>query len=620
MKTLLKIFSMKKQLLLAMLSVAVIGCSSSDNVDMGLDDGSPNGSPNGYTWGGDTEDDPDAKIYYFDDIITDDDYKSLNTVKQIEYLLSEIEDGDIIMFGAKTYNITEDLDLTKSVTLRGVGEYPTINESDQSAKEVAGYGEIQTEFVHSVDININIKANDIKLNHLRLTGNTNNTGTKATIEMIGASTSNFQLDNVHFNQGTYLLSPRDAMPHGLKCRYVSFAESTAVNFFVNRTCDHLYTTINTYKPYMDVLKVEKMEFYRCYFSYLYDPDASNTRGFSIDGGNTENPSILDFDNMQIRECYFYETGFASSKCQNFQIIDCEFYVSDYFDAPLHIEEFTTNATIKGNKFTCDNFEKPIMHSFDNSTIEDNIVTGTCWGFMTGIYSEGLTVKNNDCSGMTPTSLTAVTLWKVTRGNRDITITGNIFPSGSTISVKATAEYEGTIDVSDNGGATGGYSNCTGYTYPLDDKTSYSIKNIGNNKYLRATSANGNVELVSSGDLDAACVWEVTRVWPFLYNAYNEYYDTYLFIEKDTEGYSSVDNAIAAKIPLQTKSFASGLRVPVWEFSTQTNGGNIIGPGGGNHGCVGIYDDDKLYCHKRSDRSSCTITEDDLLWVFTKYGN
>ncbi len=113
---------------------------------------------------------------------------------------------------------------------------------------------------------------------------------------------------------------------------------------------------------------------------------------------------------------------------------------------------------------------------------------------------------------------------------------------------------------------------------------------------------------------------MTKVWPYLYNAYNAYYDTYLFIEKDTEGYSSVDTAIAAKIPLQTKQFAAGLRLPVWEFTTQDGGGNIIGPGGGSDGCVGIYDGENLYCQKRSNRSSETIDEDDLLWDFAKYGN
>ncbi len=554
---------------------------------------------------------PEVATLMFSDFIALDEYKNLSTIAQITAAIDYVNEGEIIQFDAGTYYLPSDLSIYKSVTLQGVGVTPTPDGTETEIRDIAGAGEIETTFklsgTSSGSNSIIIYEDDVTFRHLRIEGYDDNSGN--VVEFKG-TVRNFLAENVYFYNGAYHLSPRDAMSPALKCRYTTFDNFKNRGFFINR--------IHEYVEGVDITLLEKCEFYRCKFD-VWDPQISDTRGISLDAGNNENPNILDFDGLEIRECYFYDIGIASSKCCNFDIIDCEFYVKDLFDFPFHMEEYSYDINISGCKFICEqdqtsftNYADAMMGVIDNSVIENNIVEGSCYGFVQGRYAEGMVIRNNDLSKMTNLNSTnrVVSFWDAD-GSRDITVENNDFPSGSVVYIRATSEDKESIVVSGNSNCTSNISTTTGYAWPLEDGALCRIKHDGTGEYLQAAGANTYVETTTTPD--DACNWRVTRVWPNRYNVYNEKYETYLYIEYDTEGYSTAALALAANIVPETKQYNSAIeRVPIWDFTEQNAGGNIVGPGGGNHGCLSITSS-VLVLLKETTRTSDAVTNEDCFW-------
>ncbi len=590
-----------------------VSCTSSDEVDNPQEDPDDDEIIDD-TIVDDTEPEPDVETLYFNELILLDEYKDLTTIQQIELAIDEISEGGIIQFEAETYYIPSDLSINKGVTLQGVGVTPTPDSSETEIQNLAGAGEIETIFKLSgssyATNSIIIYEDDVKFKHLRIEGYDVNYGN--VIEFKG-SVRNFQTENVYINNGAYHLSPRDAMSHAITCRYTTFNNFRNRAFFINR--------LNEEKEGVDITLLEKCVFYRCRFD-VYDPQVSDTRAISLDAGNNENPNILDFDGFEVNECYFHDIGFASSKCCNFNIINSEFYCKDLNDFPLHMEEYTYGVLVKGCKFVCAQSESEylnidvadaVMGVMDFSIVEDNIVEGSCKGFIQGRYAEDMIIRNNDISNMTNLNSTsrAVALWDAD-GSRNITVENNNFHSGAVVYIRATEEDKSSIVVSGNSNCTSNISVTTGYDWPLEDGALCRFKHATEGVYLQAQGTNTTITTTSVAS--ASCEWRVNRIWPNRYNVYNEKYGTYLFIEEDTDGFSSVATALAAQITPMTKVFNSDLeRVPIWDFTEQKSGGNIIGPGGGNTGCVSITSG-SLYLIKESGRTSDAVTNEEALWT------
>ncbi len=565
------------------------------------------------------DDDANREVLIFSELQATSEYQGLTTQAQFTKAISQISEGGILQLeeGA-TYTIDSDLSITKSILLRGVGVTPAPNMATAtSLSEVAGAGDINTTIkLSSSAASLIVKADDVTFKHLRVEGGGIGSGSGNVIEINGII-DNFHLENVHIWGGGYHLSPRNHMSPGLECRYVTFEDFHNRGFFINR----IYETYDG----ANYTKLDKCTFYRCYFK-VNDPNTSDTRAISLDAGNTENPDIMDFDGMDITECYFHDIGIASSKCRNFNITDCEFYVKDLFDFPIHLEEYTREVVLSGCLFDCDNSEEIMIGVFDDSVVENCTVKGNCYGFIQGRYAEGMVVRNNDLSQMTninpATTPRAISFWDAV-GSRDITITDNNM-SGS-VYIRVTSEDQDTIVFSNNGTATNDLSITSGYSFPLDDGAVCRIKNKNTGLYLMAKSANGYIEETST--LTDESLWKVKQVWPNRYNVYNDKYETYLYIEKDTEGYSSNDTALAANILLQTKTFdGENERVPIWDFTVQSSGTyptcSILGPGGGNDGCVGVLSG-SIICQKYASddtnrRSKNNVSDDWSLWEFITY--
>ncbi len=553
----------------------------------------------------------------FSELLATEEYQGLTTQAQFTKAIDQISEGGILQLeDGVTYTLDSDLSITKSVTLQGVGTTPTPDFYNASSlKDVTGAGEINTTIkLSSSDASLIVKANDVEFKHLKIEGGSIGSGSGNIVEFNGII-YNFKAENVHIWGGGYQLSPRNYMSPGLECRYVTFEDFYNRGFFINRIYE-------TYEG-ANYTKLDKCTFYRCYFK-VNDPNTSDTRAISLDAGNTENPDIMDFDGMDITECYFHDIGIASSKCRNFNITDCEFYVKDLFDFPIHLEEYTREVVLSGCLFDCDNSEEIMIGVFDDSVVENCTVKGNCYGFIQGRYAEGMVVRNNDLSQMTninpATTPRAISFWDAV-GSRDITITDNNM-SGS-VYIRVTSEDQDTIVFSNNGSATNDLSITSGYNYPLEDGSLCRIRNVQTYEFLKATSANGFIQ--STFGQTNESLWRVYRVWPNRYNIYNEKYGTYLYIEKDTEGYSDNATALAANILLQTKTFdGANERVPIWDLTIQSSCSNeyyrsysILGPGGGNDGCVGILDG-SIICQKylsdsSNQRSSNNVCDNWSLW-------
>lgn len=601
-----------------MLSFAA-SCTSSDEIDLPTDPEEEEQSSGDE----DTEDDNEEEeekeeevdedegkeILNFSELIQSEDYQGLTTVEQITKAISQISEGGIIQFEEdETYTITSDLSITKSVRLQGVGVTPTPDSSTAtSIADLAGAGEIKTTFkLISSSASLIVKADDVEFRHLRIEGGGTGSGSGNVVEFNGII-RNFKTKNVHFWGGGYHLSPRNYMSPALKCEYTTFEDFHNRGFFINRIYEE-YEGAN-------YTVLEKCEFYRCWFE-VYDPTTSDTRAISLDAGNTENPNIMDFDGLEIKECYFYDIGIASSKCQNFKVIDCEFYVKDLFDFPLHLEEYSREITISGCLFDCDNSAEIMIGVIDDSVVENNTVTGNCYGFIQGRYAENMVIRNNDLSQMTNTnSSNAISFWDAV-GSRNISVYGNKFDAGGVTYIKSTAESESSISYYSNTGGSLNISSTSGYSYPLEDGALCRIKNVDTGLYISAQGSDSETRATSSTGEESE--WKVTRIWPNRYNVYNEKYDTYLYIEKCTEGYSTAALADAADIRLKTKYYNTDLgeRLPIWDFTKQSSGiyptYSIVGPGGGNDGCVGVVSTDILRVQKYTTdgnrRSTNTVSD------------
>ncbi len=562
------------------------------------------------------DEDEGKEILIFSELLLTEEYQGLTTVAQITKAIDQISDNGIIIFEEDvTYNIDSDLSITKSVRLQGVGVTPTPDESSAtSIADLAGAGEIKTTFkLPSSSASLIVKADNVEFRHLRIEAGGTGTSSGNVVEFNGII-HNFKTENVHFWGGGYHLSPRNYMSPALKCHYTTFEDFNNRGFFINR----IYETYDG----VNYTKLDQCEFYRCWFE-VYDPTTSDTRAISLDAGNTENPDIMDFDGLEIKECYFYDIGIASSKCRNFKVLDCEFYVKDLFDFPLHLEEYSREITISGCLFDCDNSEEIMIGVIDDSVVENNTVKGSCYGFIQGRYAEDMIVRNNDLSQMVninPSSPRDISFWDAV-GNRNITITGNNM-SGSTY-VTATSADASSIIFSGNSSGVLTLAEKTGYAYPLEDGALCRIKNLDTGLYISAQGSNSEARATSSTGEESE--WRVTRIWPNRYNVYNKKYDTYLYIEKCTEGYSSAALADAADIRLQTKYYntALGERLPIWDFTKQSSGSyptySIVGPGGGNDGCVGVVETnilrDQKYIETGNRRSTNTVSDEYCLYEF-----
>ncbi len=578
----------------------------------------------------DDDDEESRAVYYFSELQATDDYKSLSTNAQFTKAIDDIPEGSILQLEeGVTYTLTSDLSITKGIIFRGVGVTPTPDfYSASSLKGVTGASADLTTTIklESSSASLIVKADDVKFKHLKIEGGGVGSGTGNLIEINGIR-YNLKLENVHIWGGGYHLSPRNHMSPALECRYVTFEAFHNRAFFINR----IYETYSWDTPdgesysNKNYTKLDKCLFYRCYFK-VNDPTTSDTRAISLDAGNTENPDIMDFDGLEVKECYFDDIGIASSKCRNFEVVDCEFYVKDLFDFPLHLEEYTREVLLSNCLFDCDNSEEIMIGVFDDSVVENCTVKGSCYGFIQGRYAEGMVIRNNDLSQMininTSNTPRVISLWDSV-GSRDITVENNNM-SGS-VYIQVTSEDLSSITFSNNSSATNDYNITSGYDYPLEDGKLYLIKNKSTNEYLKAVGTDGNVEATYSTTLKAS-QWRVYKVWPNRYNVYNEEYGSCLYIEKDAEGYSSNDLTLAANILLQTKTFDYGNeRVPIWDFTKQTKGtyttASIIGPGGGNDGCVGIVSG-SIICQKYASdddnrRSKYSVSDLWTLWEFTE---
>ncbi|MFR9564442.1 MAG: hypothetical protein SNG14_02805 [Rikenellaceae bacterium] len=539
----------------------------------------------------------------FSELKATDEYQGLSAQAQLAKAVEQLSEGGILQLEeGETYTLDADLTINKSITLQGVGETPTPDmDSATSLSQVTGAGEINTTIqLTSKNTSLVIAADGVEFKHLKINGYETGQSKGNLIEFDGIR-SNFRCENVHLYGGSYSISARYYMSPALECHYTTFEDFYNRGFFINRIYE-------TYEG-VNFTQLAKCHFYRCYFKVL-SPLTSDTRAIGMNAGNTENPNILDLDGLTIEECYFHDIGIGSSKTQNYNIINCEFYLEQLFDSAIHLEEFANQVTISGCLFRCNNYDEAIMGVFDNSVAKNNTVIGECGGFSIGRYAEGMVIKDNDLSLASNNNAKGriISLWDGV-GSRDITVTGNNM-SGE-IYIQATSENQSSINISNNGAATTNIKTTTGYDYPLEDGATCRIKSYYNSLYLAATGANANV--VTTSAEDESSLWEVTQVWPNRYNAYNAKYDTYLYIEEDAEAYTAED-ALARCIILETMRFdAANERLPIWDFTVQANGYSIVGPGGGNDGCVGIVGSN-IQCLKYADeRDDSEVTDERCLW-------
>ncbi len=314
--------------------------------------------------------------------------------------------------------------------------------------------------------------------------------------------------------------------------------------------------------------MKKVAFTKCKFQ----PSASSavifdTRGVSLDAGNTEYPIVWDGNGTKIVNCHFISTGVAFSKIQNIDIIDNLFEDKTALIDLIHIEEFSNDFLIEGNTFQGDarpaaprQYERSRivnmdfdLQPVDNIIIRNNTVTGEYNYFANGYGLTNITITGNNLTAATPFGTNVIDFDYYEHRNspgeqldanqefvsRNITITGNTgFTNGNKgCVVRVPANGGGNINITASQFGPNKVNRIyTNDPAPLTGSGIYELRNAGNANRELASSGN-NLVTKASSTTNNTTRWRVTWVPPHYYYIQNVANNRYLETHK---GYTETE--------------------------------------------------------------------------------
>ncbi len=438
-----------------------------------------------------------------------------------------------------------------------------------------------------------------------------------------------EFTNVELNSGFYSCFAGNGMQADFT--NVSFIDFGRIGYINDRR-----TRVNGMK---------KVTFNRCVFKPL-PPSGDfgfDSRGISLDAGNTSYPVVWSGNGTYINECDFVNTGVAFSRIKNIVVSNNKFTDDTALVDMIHAEEFSNDFTITGNEFVCNakpaaprTFERSRIITLDSElqavtdfTISNNVVTGEYNFFVNGYAPTNIRIKNNDLSDGFPYNASYIDFryyenrLKTGEGidanqefvSKAITITGNTgFKNWN---------KECRINVPNRGGAINiDYSqfesgkvllNAISEPISLRANGIYEIVNAGNiNKNLASNGVSSYGLVTKEGVTNNSVKWEFEWVPPYYYHIKNV--DTGMYLETH-KGYTETE--IKENKPEKVYPFLNheGSAKPKWILrKTGYDGLFKILPAGNEKQSVlslegGVYP--KLIKHKKfNDDATRSIKEPD----------
>ncbi|WP_010181977.1 T9SS type A sorting domain-containing protein [Aquimarina agarilytica] len=542
----------------------------------------------------------------------------------LQTLVNNADDGDLIYFVDGGEGNDYDMSglpilVDKAITFEGAysGAY------DPSVRGTSGISTNLTNVVSFL-----IRSNGVKFKNIKITAvnnevvlidarseryNTNftNPGYTANDQYEG-----IEFTNVELRGGFYSCFAGNGMQADFK--NVSFLDFGRIGYINDRR-----TRVNGMK---------KVTFNRCKFEPL-PPSGDfgfDSRGISLDAGNTSYPVVWSGNGTYINECDFVNTGVAFSRIKNIVVSNNKFTDDTALVDMIHAEEFSNDFLIIGNEFVCNaspappkNFERSRIITLDSElqavtdfTISNNVVTGEYNFFVNGYAPTNITIANNNLSNAYPYNASYIDFryyenrLKTGEGidanqefvSRSITITGNTgFKNWN---------KECRINVPNNGGAIAiDHSqfgsgkvllNAIDEPVALRNNGVYKIVNAGDiNKNLASKGAGTYSLVTKEGVGNNSVKWEFEWVPPYYYHIKNV--DTGMYLETH-KGYTETELKTNAQESVYPFLNYAGNDKPKWILrKTDYNGLFKILPAGNEKQSVlalenGEYP--KLIMHKK----------------------
>ncbi len=480
----------------------------------------------------------------------------------LQALIDNASDGDLIYFvdggAGNDYDMSgPPILVNKAITFQGAysGAYNS---------NVRGTSGILTNLTNVVSFLI--RSNGVKFKSIKITAvnnevvlmdarseryNTNftNPGYTANDQYEG-----IEFTNVELNSGFYSCFAGNGMQADFT--NVSFIDFGRIGYINDRR-----TRVNGMK---------KVTFNRCRFKPL-PPSGDfgfDSRGISLDAGNTSYPVVWSGNGTYINECNFENTGVAFSRIKNIVVSNNKFTDDTALVDMIHAEEFSNDFTITGNEFVCNaapaaprTFERSRIITLDSElqavtdfTISNNVVTGEYNFFVNGYAPTNIRIKNNDLSDGFPYNASYIDFryyenrLKTGEGidanqefvSRAITITGNTGFKNWNKECRINVPNTGgaiNIDYSQFGGGKV-VLNAINEPVALRNNGIYEIVNAGNiNKNLASNGAGTYGLITKEGVTNNSVKWEFEWVPPYYYHIKNV--DTGMYLETH-KGYTETE--------------------------------------------------------------------------------
>lgn len=253
----------------------------------------------------------------------------VNTIKRA---VGDLGSNEVLLFKSATYDLKNaNLTITNPATISGV--VPSID-----PPAARGTYQLKTSFINAN--RITMQTDDVTIQHLKIVA-----GPKARYmvnyrhksDKLGAKAEYYtghKLHNVRIEGGFVQIFLGSGA--GLDIDHVTLYHFHMIGITGNRK------SLADKMPHMSVRKSE----------FLVDLKRNhyNTRGFSMDAGNTEYPVIWDMNDLVIEDNLFQKGGVAFSRCENATIRNNDFKGYSMSMDAVHMEEFTNHITVENNVF------------------------------------------------------------------------------------------------------------------------------------------------------------------------------------------------------------------------------------------------------------------------------
>ncbi|UZO80521.1 hypothetical protein NBT05_16420 [Aquimarina sp. ERC-38] len=501
---------------------------------------------------------------------------------QLQSLIDRAAPGDIIRFtDAGNYDLSgKVITVNKAIIFRGASP-----ETDYNVNTRGSSG-IRTVLTNVMSFAI--RSNNIRFVNLKIEATNNNvvlidgrsqkynTNFRSPGYVADDQYSGIGFNNVELSGGFYSCFAGNGMQ--VEFRNVSFLDFGRIGYINDRRTR--------------VSKMRQATFLRCRFRPA-SPNGQfsfDSRGISLDAGNTSFPVVWNAENTSIRECRFENTGIAISRVRSVSIQGNTFFDDNAYVDMIHVEEFSNNITIDNNRFDCSaqttrrDFERSRIITLDSElqivtgiSIKNNTVTGQYNFFISGYAPNNVSIINNNLLQSEPFNLDIINLKYYE--NRDKTgegmaanqefVSRNIVIRGNTGFEKGSRGCQ--INVPKNGGGNKvdlsqfapGKVTMTKLDNPvaLRGNGIYEIVNAGNTKRKLASDGNNVALYTKDASVDDNSVkWRLTWIDPYYYYIRNVGNNRLLETHK---GYT--EKEILDNLPENVYPFLAfkGARFPRW---------------------------------------------------------